>query len=43
MKCMKVNLGKKDEGGFINPVREKWDRRIGIAVLTGIVAFFLYL
>lgn len=40
---MKVNLKKRDEGGFVNPVREKWDRRIGIAVLTGIVAFFLYL
>lgn len=40
---MKVNLRKKEEGGFINPVREKLDRRIGIAVLTGIVAVFLFL
>lgn len=40
---MNVNLRKRDDGGFINPVWEKWDRRIGIVVLTGIVAFFIYL
>lgn len=34
---MKVNLRKREEGGFINPVREKWDRRLGIA------AIFVYL
>lgn len=40
---MKVNLRKREEGGFINPVREKWDRRLGIAALIGIAAIFIYL
>lgn len=31
------------EGGFINPVREKWDRRFGIAALIGIAAIFICL
>lgn len=40
---MKVNLRKRVEGGFINPVREKWDRRFGIAALIGIAAIFICL
>lgn len=40
---MKVNLRKRVEGGFINPVREKWDRRLGIAALIGIAAIFICL
>lgn len=40
---MKMNLRKREEGGFINPAREKWDRRIGIVVLIGLAALFVYL
>lgn len=40
---VKVNLRKREEGGFINPVREKWDRRFGIAALIGLAAIFVYL
>lgn len=40
---MKVNLRKREEGGFINPVREKWDRRIGVVVLVGLAVLFVYL
>ena len=40
---MNVNLRKREEGGLINPVREKWDHRLGVAALIGIVEIFIYL
>lgn len=40
---MKVNLRKKEEGGFINPVYEKRNRRIGIVMLLGLAVLFIYL
>lgn len=38
-----VNLRKREEDGVINPVREKWNCRFGIAILIGIAAIFVYL
>lgn len=36
-------LRKREEGGFINPVYEKWHRRIGIVVLILLAGGFLAL